>query len=64
MGDAAHRSYNPDNNTYIYIAQIPYRNVQMCITIKRKDYVMIIIKNNLSRIKIKYNKTVTIVITI
>ena len=32
----------------------------MCITIKRKDYVMIIIKNNLSRIKIKYNKTVTV----
>ena len=29
-----------------------------------KDYVMIIIKNNPSKIKIKYNKTVTIVITI
>ena len=26
----------------IYIAQIPYWNVQMLITIKRKDYVMII----------------------
>ena len=34
-----------NNNNRIYIAQIPYRNVQMRITIKRKDYVIIIIKN-------------------